>query len=262
MGTALRRLLVVDDDVGTLATYRMALSLAGFDVVATDSGSHALQFLQANSFDLILTDLRMPDVSGLELLAAAREHAPHVPVVVLTCWGSEASEHAARYLGAADFISKPWDLEEFIERLRTLWGEACSSAGRQCECQGPATRRWVAIVVAVTCAAEDLPTVDAWADELHKSKSTLQRWCTACHVHAADSLDFARALRLVKRYAGRRADWYNHFAIIDPATMRAFLDRAAFSPIGTVPDLRTFIASQRFIVDATLLTAIKGALTY
>jgi DNA-binding NarL/FixJ family response regulator len=257
------RLLVVDDDPNTLSTYCAILSLAGFDVVAASSGHQGLDLLRGGHFDLLLTDLRMPDISGLELVAAAHEHAPGLPVVVFSCFGSAASEWAARQLGATGFISKSWDQEQFVELIRR---HACGTVMQPPECRwqdqtvGHATRRWVSIVTAVICASEDLPTTNDWADELHKSVSTLKRWCNDCGVHAADSLDFARALRVVRLHSGRRVDWYDRLAIVDQKTMSAFLKRAGFSFAAAVPGLGQFLPNQRFIASTVLVNAIAAAL--
>jgi CheY-like chemotaxis protein len=260
-----KRLLVVDDDPDTLTTYRLILAMAGYQVATAETGKKGLELLQTEAFDLVLTDLRMPDLSGLELLAEAREIAPRVPVVIFTSWGSHAAEFAARHLGAADFIEKPWDQKVVVELIgkhvaAASLGLEVSTHDHLARATGPATRRWVSIVTAVAYAQDDVPTLTDWAEELGKSVTTLKRWCATCGVHAADSLDFARALRVVKLNAGRRVDWYNNLKIADPATMASFLGRAGLSREGSVPDLPRFLEAQRFITSAILVQGIGAVL--
>lgn len=200
MPTAKARLLVVDDDRDALTTYRVMLSLAGYEVSTAQTGREGVDLLQSEDLRLILTDLRMPDLSGLELLAEARVRVPHIPVIVYTAWGSSASEFAARHLGAVDFFDKSWDQEAFVElvaRHVSKPGVSGISADDLAVHVGPATRRWVSVVVAITHSRRDIPTLTDWAEELGKSVATLKRWCAMCDVHASDSVGFSRALRVV-----------------------------------------------------------------
>jgi hypothetical protein len=87
----------------------------------------------------------------------------------------------------------------------------------------------VRLVGAVVKTAVDIPTLVPWSLEFHVSVSTIKRYCKACGVQAADSLDFARGLRIVFRHAGRQVDaWYDTLEIRDPKTMAKFLHRAGF----------------------------------
>jgi CheY-like chemotaxis protein len=264
METGKARILIVDDHTETLSTYRLILATAGYDVTTADTGVEGLTLLQSKPFDLLLTDLRMPGLGGLELLAEARVCAPRLPVVMFTNWHSSAVEYAARRLGAVDFLEKSWDQEGFVHTIAQHLKASSDAVERRADLDtaGPATHRWVSVVAAVTRASEDVPTLTDWADELGKSVTTLKRWCGSCGVHAADSLDFARALRLVFQHSGRRVDWYDRLAIVDGKTMASFLDRAGFSAKEQmVPDLRRFLSKQTFVTNATLLAAIERALS-
>src|SRR5579862_6148264 len=97
------RVLVVDDDLGRLQTLGHVLSAEGYDVVTAQGGALGLQRHRAEDFHLVLTDLRMPDLSGLELLAEIREQTPHRPVIIFTAHGSSATKSAAEQLGAAAY---------------------------------------------------------------------------------------------------------------------------------------------------------------
>jgi len=118
------RLLVVDDDEGHADTLADALELDGYACKVAGSGREALTALAEESWDAVLTDLKMPDVSGLEVLAEAVARAPEVPVLVITGHASWETARDAIQGGAADYLSKPVDLSE----LRTKLGRAVENA--------------------------------------------------------------------------------------------------------------------------------------
>lgn len=112
-GTATRaRLLLVDDDEQACSLLGEVLEREGYDVVRTLSVDAALRELEAQDprFDAVLTDLRMPGASGLDLVREARRRDPHALVFVLTAFGDAAAAGEAIRAGAHDFISKPYDL--------------------------------------------------------------------------------------------------------------------------------------------------------
>jgi hypothetical protein len=126
---------------------------------------------------------------------------------------------------------------------------------------GHATRRWLMIVVAVLESSDDVPTITQWSDLLHASAGTIKRSCYTCGVRAGDSLDFARILRIVVRFAGESCSWFEFLDIAEPATMRRLLNRAGCSQTVTVPDLSAFLTHQRLITDAHLISAVFDAVT-
>jgi CheY-like chemotaxis protein len=261
MATAKARVLVVDDDPSRLVTLENVLIVGGYEVVTAQGGVSGLERLQARDFHLILSDLRMPDLSGLELLAETRERAPHVPVVIFTAYGTTATESAARQLGAVDFIDGLWDPDVLLKIVRQCIGKSCVSASEDSTpaAVGPAASRWVDVVVAAAQSRRDLATIKAWGEEVTKSIATLSRWCHLCGVPANNSLDFARALRVALRHHGHKCDWYNVLEIAEPKTMAVFLARAGFSLEAAVPDVRSFLQKQRFITKPELQHAILVA---
>src|SRR5438132_1652672 len=117
-----RRLLIVDDDPSTLATYCRILSLEGYEVSTAQDGAQALQLLRSESFNLVLTDHRMPNVTGLELIAEARE-LPFAPRVVLySAMGSAALKAAAKRLGVVDYSDDLWDVDGLLAVVKKHFG--------------------------------------------------------------------------------------------------------------------------------------------
>jgi signal transduction histidine kinase len=112
-GNPLAHILVVDDEAITCTMCATVLTQAGYTVTATTDVNQALGVLRgANRIDLLLADIQMPDVSGLELAQVARELDPAMAVIIMTGHTSADTLHAAARSGSADFLSKPFELEE------------------------------------------------------------------------------------------------------------------------------------------------------
>src|SRR5437870_1948501 len=105
------KVLVVDDERKMRRLLQILLERMGIDSVAAESGEEALRCFQAEKIDLILTDLKMPGLTGLELLARLRELDAEVPVILLTAYGTVQTAVEAMKLGAFDYVLKPFDLE-------------------------------------------------------------------------------------------------------------------------------------------------------
>jgi len=111
-----QRILVVDDEDGTRMLLSRALKGEGHEVQVAHGGTEAIQKLEKEPFDLVITDLRMPAVDGAEVLRKAKELDPLCEVIVITGYASVKSAVEVMKLGAYDYISKPFNLE----RIRFL----------------------------------------------------------------------------------------------------------------------------------------------
>ena len=107
-----RRILVVDDDESLRWVTQVQLERAGYDVAAAESGARALEMLRDAPFDLVITDLRMPGMSGLELLRQVRAEFPETTVILVTAFGSVETAVEAMKAGAFDYITKPVNPDE------------------------------------------------------------------------------------------------------------------------------------------------------
>jgi len=108
MGTV----LVVDDERAMREFLGMLLEKQGHRVIAASDGEQALRFVEQQAPDLIISDLRMPKVDGIGLLAGIREQHPHLPVILITAYASLESTIEAMQLGADDYITKPFRIDE------------------------------------------------------------------------------------------------------------------------------------------------------
>ncbi|MGE5584824.1 MAG: sigma-54-dependent transcriptional regulator [Bacillota bacterium] len=104
--------LVVDDDEGIRETLEAVLSEEGYQVATAGTGRGALELARQRQFHLVLLDLRMPDVSGLEILPRLRSELPRAPIIIMTAYGTIRTAVEAVKQGAYDFVSKPFDLDE------------------------------------------------------------------------------------------------------------------------------------------------------
>jgi two-component system response regulator HydG len=110
-------LLIADDDPGLRESLERALTREGYRVVLASDGRAALERVQAGGVDLIVTDLRMPGLTGLELLRAAKAIMPDVDVILLTAFGTVEEAVKAMKDGAYDFLTKPFRREQLIKLI-------------------------------------------------------------------------------------------------------------------------------------------------
>src|SRR3979411_2426140 len=122
------RLLVVDDDRALRDVLRRALSLAGYDVLQTDTGSGALSEVSSAVPDAVVLDVGLPDIDGLEVCRLLRREGNRVPVLLLTARDAVADRIDGLDAGADDYLVKPFDIDELKARLRALLRRAGGEA--------------------------------------------------------------------------------------------------------------------------------------
>ena len=154
------RVLVIDDEASMRFTLEAVLGDAGLEVETADGGAAGIAAFESRGADVVITELAMPDVDGMNVLATMRVQDPGVPVMMLTAHGSERVAVAAMKAGAFDYLPKPFDPDEILlavtravdtRRLRLenarLRTEA--SLGRPIVAESPATKRVLELVARV-----------------------------------------------------------------------------------------------------------------
>lgn len=111
-----KRILVVDDDSMNLMRTKMILG-KDYAVLLADSGVKALKKLKIEKVDLVLLDIEMPEMNGMETFECMKEFAPEIPVIFLTASGLEEDVVSAIKLGAANYLKKPFEPEELMKRV-------------------------------------------------------------------------------------------------------------------------------------------------
>ncbi len=112
------RILIVDDDRPVLQSLELVLGNEGHELVLTQDGQQALQVLTDEPVDLVITDLLMKPVDGLELLRYVRKERPRVAVIVVSAYSSTPIIEQCRALGCAAYIRKPFRIREITETVR------------------------------------------------------------------------------------------------------------------------------------------------
>jgi DNA-binding NtrC family response regulator len=124
VNNSLIRLLLVDDEEEFLVATSQALGRRGFEVTAAPNGVTALEMVRKKTFDVIVLDVKMPDISGPDVFNQIRNYLPEIPVILLTGHPSVADAFTTSKRGIAAYISKPVDMDELAKRARQVIVEA------------------------------------------------------------------------------------------------------------------------------------------
>jgi DNA-binding NtrC family response regulator len=107
------RILVIDDDLGICECVQWLLQQKGYESIVANTGTEGLAKLSIGEFDLVITDLKLPDMSGLDIIGAIKELEPEMPVILMTSFSSVESAIKALRTGAIDYMIKPFHNEDF-----------------------------------------------------------------------------------------------------------------------------------------------------
>jgi DNA-binding response OmpR family regulator len=112
------RLLLVDDEEGYVKVLAKRMTRRNMEVSTALSGSEGIQRLRKQDFDVAILDLKMEDMDGIEVLRVFKKMVPAMPVIMLTGHGTEKAAREGLEVGAFDYLMKPCDLEELVEKIR------------------------------------------------------------------------------------------------------------------------------------------------
>jgi two-component system, NtrC family, response regulator PilR len=118
VATLAARILIVDDERSMREMLEILLRREGYDVTAAENGTAAIALLQERPFDMLISDVRMPDVSGIEVLRTAKALNPGIIGIMVTAYGSKESIQEVLRLQAADYLDKPFNVDELKFRVR------------------------------------------------------------------------------------------------------------------------------------------------
>ncbi|HNP70151.1 MAG TPA: response regulator [Kouleothrix sp.] len=113
--------LIVEDDAATRRLYKFMLTNGGYPVIEAEDGVAALEQLAKHPCELVITDMNMPRMDGMELIQAIRRDYSDVYVILITAFGTPDTEKQARRIGANDYLAKPFDFEELERRVRLFF---------------------------------------------------------------------------------------------------------------------------------------------
>jgi DNA-binding response OmpR family regulator len=122
------RILVIDDSLSALQMFDMILAEAGHEACTCREGKRALELLERERFDVIITDIYMPDVDGLELIRAGRRIRPDTPILAVSgMTGPRDMLKAARFLGARQTIHKPFSKADLLAAVEAALGRSVAA---------------------------------------------------------------------------------------------------------------------------------------
>lgn len=113
-----KRILVIEDEAQIARVLKMELEFEGFEVLVEDNGKSGLEAAKKNGIDLVLLDVMLPQLSGMEVLRRLRKVNSHLPVILLTARNSTFDKVNGLDQGANDYITKPFEIEELLARIR------------------------------------------------------------------------------------------------------------------------------------------------
>lgn len=115
------KVMIVEDDAATRRLYRFLLANSGYTVIEAEDGQTALEQFETQPCDVVITDMNMPRMGGMELVRTLRQSHPHVYVIMVTAFGTPDTEKQAFRAGVDEYLTKPFDFEELERRVQTFF---------------------------------------------------------------------------------------------------------------------------------------------
>ena len=127
--SALQHILIVDDEIPIRRFLKTSLSAQGFQVLEAENGKSTLDLLRRHQIDLLILDLGLPDMDGLEIIGRLRQSRSTVPILVLSSRSDEEGKVNALDMGADDYVTKPFGMDELLARVRAALRHKMQSEG-------------------------------------------------------------------------------------------------------------------------------------
>jgi FixJ family two-component response regulator len=236
--------LIVDSDPTMHEILTAALRPLGVTARSAGSGVEGLTIARSNRLDLMLIELRLPDMPGMEVVRLLREDGLHVPFVLISGSVTVPMTVEAMRLGAIDVIEKPLAVDKLISIL-----PIARDRPRVPRRPRSVAERWALYVLKACESDGDLKTLEAWARFLGVSYSSLCESCRLLGVRPHAARDLSRVLRAVLKASAERCRFEVLLDISDRRTLNSLLARAGFdeSAPGRCMSLQAFLDGQRFV---------------
>ena len=250
--------LLIDDDVNGLEIFGHVLRQQGFEVLVAENGRTGVSMAARGTADVILLDLRLPDVSGIDALRMIRQTDRTLPVIMMTAYATTQSVVQAMRLGAADYIEKPLTEADLLQAVHA----ALNHTDRAGVPASHAAARWADAMVRVVEAREDPRTLRLWGRHIGVSPGSLRNWCRMAGLSPKRSLSMARMIRAVV-WAPSADRPENLFDVTDRRTLAHLMrlgDTGAPSPPRLPRTLTELFSRQQWIANPVALEELKRAL--
>ncbi len=242
-------LLLIDDDAAFSGFIAKGLGRAGLPTTVARTGESGLAALQTGQYSLVLLDLVLPDIDGLEVLRRVRIQRELPSVILLSGLGNIRTAVEAIRLGALDFLEKPLNVQDLVDTVRSHLPVSVPTCGRiQADSALHDLAGWLMVVIT---AAADTRTIDEWAHQVGTSAPTIFARCAVGGLRAKAILDLGRLLRLALISPSTPSDIVLALRSRDLRTVDALLERAGVSASQLERrKLPQLLAAQQLVVDS------------
>jgi CheY-like chemotaxis protein len=258
------QILFIDDDPSTLSAGAASLRRAGHLVVTSSSPAEGLTRFTPDTIDLVITELRLQDSSGLDILRMIRRRSTSVPLIVLIANSLRATDlSAALRLGVSDFVVTPIHEEVLLRTVeRSVRGAAETHRPKSPddEPQAHAVGRWARALVPIVDCPTDLRTVGRWSRWIAASPGAVRNWCAIAGIGARRSLVFGRILRAVMLGEGGRRKPENLLDVVDRRTLSGLMRLAGLPGERFPRDIDEYLERQILVRDPDALSEVKRVL--
>jgi CheY-like chemotaxis protein len=253
-------LLIIDDDPGTLESLEHIFRYYGHSVRTASGGRDGLDVLHHEDVDVCIVDIRLPDMSGLDVLAACRDGGAASSFIVVTGHATVKDVVDALHLGAQTVLEKPVFEDELVAAVNSaLTHRPLGGDSRGMEAHAAA--RWAKAVVPTLDSPKDPRTINMWAAWIAASPGALRNWCRTLGIAPRRSLVFARMLRAVSIASAGVHSPVNVLDVVDRRTLTSLLSWAGFAGEADFPrSVHDFVNRQTLIRDPDVLQELERAL--
>lgn len=248
--------LIIEDDQDVAAYFERQLHAAGLDVTVARSGYAGMAAVAKRTFDVIILDMRLPDIDGLQVLTALRANQPSARIVFVSGYLTVSVALEAVKLGASNVLEKPVSGDALVAAIAapmSVWREQPPDAMNHITPEplepGPVAQRWALYVHRAYMASLDPRTLEIWARSAGSSVTTICESCRMLDIKPHDARDLARALYAIRRSVELRCPPSALLDIADSRTLRAFERRAGpwFNSTRHTGNLNRFLDTQGFV---------------
>lgn len=246
--------LVIDDDESMRDTLRCALWTCGIDTVVARDGLEAMARARVQPFDLMIVDLRMPGLDGLDVVRRLRAEGVSAPFILLSAYLTTQATVDAMRLGAVDVVDKLTDIEQLLARIECRHEEdhPTADAGAPAPALAREARsvaeRWADYVERGSASPSDLTTARAWARYVGVSETCLRECCRLVGVAPRGARDLMRVLRALRAWQAGHGEVARLLSVGDRRTRRHLLQRAGLNLHDPMPaSVGEFLDRQRLV---------------
>jgi CheY-like chemotaxis protein len=253
-------ILLVDDDLSALEMFRCALQDRGFSVLGSTTGGSANHLVRRHPIGLMIMDLRLPDMSGIEIIRRLIADGNPRPFILVSGFLTIEISVEAMRLGALDVLEKPVTIDRLVSLVETWAHNSVHGGGVSTEASattplpynegrpGSSAHRWAMYVVKAYQADGDVRTLEDWARCAGVSYSTLCESCRLIGIQPQAARDFTRALRAIIKSGVYHCNPSVLLNVSDRRTLKVLLERAGpFFRCGETISILQFIRHQRFV---------------